>query len=44
MKSKMQFANYVAVAAILYTTLTVNISSYIENLRLCSSDEAGDCS
>jgi len=33
----MQFANCVALAAALFTTL-------IENLRLCSSAEAMDCS
>jgi len=37
----MQFSYCVALAAILYTTVIAIICSFIENLRLCSSAEAG---
>jgi len=37
----MQFANYAALAAVLFSALIANICSLIENLRLCSSAEAG---
>jgi len=40
-RGKMQFVNCAALAVILYITLTANICSSNENLRLCSSAEAG---
>jgi len=40
-EAKYTLLNCATLAAVLFTVLIANISSYIENLRLCSSAEVG---